>query len=43
MENYPNLNLVVLSCYTKALVRIKSDIETHRKEEGNNLVIITEM
>ena len=36
MKNYPNLNIVVLSCYTKALVHIKSDIEIH---EGGFLVV----
>jgi DNA-binding NarL/FixJ family response regulator len=30
MKNYPNLNLVVLSSYIKALVRIKSDIDEHQ-------------
>jgi len=29
MRNYPNLNLVVLSCYTEAIVRIKPEIEAH--------------
>ena len=29
IKNYPTLNLVVQSSYTKALVRIKPDIDTH--------------
>ena len=30
MKNYPSLNLVVLSTYVKALVRIKPDIDAHQ-------------
>ncbi|MGQ4646322.1 response regulator [Lyngbya aestuarii] len=30
MSKYPNLNLVVLSTYVKALVRIKPEIDTHQ-------------
>ncbi len=36
ITNYPNLNLVVLSCYTEALVHIKPEIEAH---QGGFLVV----